>query len=108
MSFRNKIDFFKPRERKDDNGNKFSGVPLVAASSIYQVGEERVLRIVVGGTARRVALGDDKTSLAALTVNATTGILLPANSVIYLSTGKMKFMKESGALDSVEIVADRG
>jgi len=108
MSFRNKTDFFKPAEREDANGNKFSALPKVAASDIYQVGKERVLRVVVGGTDRFVAFGDDKTSLTALTVDAATGFLFEANTIVYVSTGRLKFMKQSAALDSVEEVQDRG
>lgn len=103
MSFRNKSIFFVPKENADQTRND---IPLVAASNIYTCGKDRVLRIVVGSTARFVIFIKDRAD--ATPADATNGILLPANDTVFISTADFQFMKTSGTLDQVLITEDKG
>lgn len=105
MSFRNKSEFFRPIAEGQDG--KTSSKPLVAVSGVYIVNKERVLRIVVGAADIYVQFAKIRTDLAAA-IDGTNGILLPKDSVVYVSSGEFEYMKASGALSNVLVTADRG
>lgn len=105
MSFRNKTEFFQPIAEGVDT--KVSAKPLAASAGVYNVGKNRVLRIVVGAANVFAQLAKIKSDLAP-TVDATNGILLEANSTVFMSSAEFEWMKVSGALTQVIVTADRG